>query len=123
MRNTKVLGVVLSLILAMPALLQAQTAAVGKVVGTVTDPTGAVIPGAEVKLVDEATNLVLTQTTGGAGQYMFPSVAPGLYKLTVTMQGFSTYAMSDLKVEVAKSYNVNVTLQIGAVAEIVEVTS
>jgi hypothetical protein len=68
MRNTKVLGVVLSLVLAMPALLQAQTAGVGKVVGTVTDPTGAVIPGAEVKLVDAATNLVLTQTTGGAGQ-------------------------------------------------------
>jgi len=110
-------------LLALPTYVMAQTATTGVVSGTVTDPTGAVIPGAEVTLLDTATNIARTMHTNEAGQYVFASVTPGIYKLTVTMAGFRQAVLTDLKVEVAKSHLANFTLEVGAVAEVVEVTA
>jgi len=115
--------VVVSLILLLPAGTQAQTAATATVSGSVTDPSGAVIPGAEVVLTDKATNLSRSQQTNADGQYVFVNVAPGVYKLTVTMQGFRQAVVPSLKAEVAKSHLVNFTLELGAIAETVEVTA
>ncbi len=115
--------VVVSLVLLLPAGTQAQTAATGTVSGSVTDPTGAVVPNAEVVLTDKATNLSRSQQTNADGQYVFVNVTPGVYRLTVTMEGFRQKTVSDLKVDVAKAYLVNVTLEVGAVAETVEVTA
>ncbi len=123
MRGLRFFCALMLLALLVPVGTQAQTAGTATVHGTVTDPTGAVIPQATVELTDVATNMRRSMETNKAGQYLFPSVPPGTCTLTVTMQGFNTYTMSDLKVEVAKSYNVNVTLQVGAMAVTVEVTS
>jgi hypothetical protein len=126
MRSLKSLLVVLVVILAVsavPARLLAQAGASGSVVGTVSDPTGAVVPGAKVELRDTATNQVRTQESGATGLYRFNNVKPGVYRLTVTMQGFRTGVISDLKVEVTRTYNVNVTLEIGDLAQVVEVTA
>jgi len=120
----KVTTFVVGLILFVsPAFLAAQTASTASVSGTVTDPTGAVLPGADVALTDTATNLGRSQLTNVAGQFVFVNVLPGLYKITVTMQGFRQAVVPSLKVDVAKSYTIPITLEVGAVAETVEVTA
>ena len=99
-----------------------QTAATGTVSGVVSDASGAVMPGAKVVLLDLATGLARTQDTSSTGQYIFVGVSPGNDTVTVTMMRFVP-AEVRLSVEVAKSYNINVTLKIGAPTEPVQVTA
>jgi len=101
----------------------AQTSATAIVSGIVTDPTGAVVSGASVELLDTATNQTRKQTTNEAGQYVFTQVLPGTYKLTVTMAGFRQVVIPSIRVEVARTYTVNVTLEVGEMVETVEVTA
>src|SRR6266498_290243 len=101
----------------------AQTSTTGVVQGTVTDPQGAVVAGAEAKLLDRATNQSRTETTNDAGLYTFVNVPPGIYTVTVVRTGFRTDRVAELKVEVNKSYTVNVTLEVGQMTEVVQVTS
>ena len=103
-----------------PAL--GQTAATATVSGVVSDASEAVVPGAKVVLLDKATGLARTQETSSTGQYIFANVLPGNDTITVTMKGF-IQAEVQLSVEIAKSYNINVTLKVGAATEVVEVTA
>ncbi|HEY7115926.1 MAG TPA: carboxypeptidase-like regulatory domain-containing protein, partial [Tepidisphaeraceae bacterium] len=116
--------------LLMPAIVfvvavsaSAQTSVSGTVVGTVTDPTGALVPKAEVTLLNMDTNASQSQITNEAGGYVFPNVTPGSYKLTVKMAGFRTASINSLAVEANKSTNAPVALEIGTDKEIVEVTA
>src|SRR5580658_5517492 len=90
----------------------AQSITTGKVVGTVTDASGAMVPKAQVQLVNNDTNATSVATTDDSGGYVFPSVAPGPYKLTVTMSGFRTATISNLAVEVDKTSNLPVKLEV-----------
>jgi hypothetical protein len=99
----------------------AQTATSGSIVGTVKDQSGAVVPGASVELKDAATGAVRKAETNQAGQYAFTPVAPGLYTVTVTAKGFRQAVVTEIKVEVVKSSLVDVVLQLGEVAETVQV--
>src|SRR6266436_9198427 len=103
-----------------PAL--GQTAATATVSGVVSDASEAVVPGAKVVLLDKATGLARTQETSSTGQYIFANVLPGNDTITVTIKGF-IQAEVQLSVEIAKSYNINVTLKVGAATEVVEVTA
>src|ERR1051326_1611650 len=76
-------GVVLSL---TPAFAQSGT---GSVAGQITDQTGAVVPGATVTLTDQSTHSSRTTTSNEAGRYIFVSVDPGVYDLTVNAKGFA----------------------------------
>src|SRR5579883_923060 len=110
------------------ALLEAfsmfgQTSTTGRVVGTVSDATGAVVPKAEVELLNTATNVAQNAITDDTGGYVFANVTPGIYKLTVKMQGFRTATVTNLAVEVNKSNDVPVKLEVGGDKEIVEVTA
>jgi carboxypeptidase family protein len=100
-----------------------QTAATGTVVGTVIDPGGAAVPDATVTLQNKATNNQANQITNSAGYYTFANVAPGNYRVTIKKDGFRSATVEDLKVEVAKSFNVDVKLEIGQVTESVTVTT
>ncbi|HEV2381617.1 MAG TPA: carboxypeptidase-like regulatory domain-containing protein, partial [Terriglobia bacterium] len=60
----------------------------GTILGTVSDPSGAVVPGAKVSLTNEGTNLTVTMTTGGDGGYTFSPVKIGTYTVTVEAAGF-----------------------------------
>ncbi len=99
----------------------AQTSTTATVLGTVTDPSGAVIAGAQISLTDTETGITQKTTANAAGQYVFPSVRPGTYSLTATSQGFRTVRVSSLVVNVSKSYQMNFKLQLGRVSETVEV--
>ncbi len=103
--------------------LCAQTFSTGQVVGRVTDPSEAVIPGATVELRDAATGAVRTATSNSAGQYAFVLVPPGTYSVTVKAEGFQQAVVQTVVVEVGKSYTVNVTLKVGPVSQTVEVTT
>lgn len=94
--------------------------AAASLTGTVTDPTGAVIPGAKVKLTNPATGVVREATTASDGSYVFTQLAPAAYTLEVTAQGFATLRQ-DVRVAVATAQTADVTLEVGTVAEVVEV--
>jgi len=114
-------GLVLPMIFTL--LVQAQTATTGTIGGTVTDAAGAVLAGAEVELTNTVTKQSSKQTTNESGQYIFPSVLPGDYSLAVTKQGFRKTSVNAVKVEVTKSYNINVPLEVGEMIQTVVVTA
>ncbi|MGH9520544.1 MAG: carboxypeptidase regulatory-like domain-containing protein, partial [Terriglobales bacterium] len=101
----------------------AQTASSGTVVGTVSDSSGAVIPGAHLELKNNATNLTQRQSTNLTGAYVFSSVLPGTYTLTVIAPGFQKSVINSLAVQVNKSFSINPKLTIGAQTQTVEVTA
>jgi hypothetical protein len=117
--------VLTALVLALAAMPVAfgQTSTTGVVGGVVTDPSGAVVPKAEVELTNTETNTGVKQSTNEAGQFVFAGLAPGTYKVTVKMAGFRTASTPNLEVEVNKSVSVPVKLEVGGAAEVVEVSA
>ena len=101
----------------------AQTGTTGTVIGTVSDPSGAAVTSATVVLRNKATNLEVTQPTNASGEYTFVNVAPGEYQVSVKKDGFRTSTVTALTVEVAKSYTVDVKLELGQVSESVTVNT
>ncbi len=109
-----------------PAILttaNAQTLNTGKVVGTVTDATGAVVPKAQVQLINNGTNAAQAVTSDGSGGFTFPAVNPGIYTITVKMTGFRTATVSNLAVEVEKTTSETIKLEVGGETETVEVNA
>lgn len=112
------------LFLILSTILQparAQTATSGTVIGTVTDPSGAAVLDATVVLHNKGTNSQATQNTNAAGQYTFANVAPGEYQVGVKKVGFRTVEVAALTVDVAKSYTLDLKMELGQVAEVVQV--
>ncbi len=126
MTRTRPIAVVMpaiALIFALGAVSStvAQIATTGQIVGTVQDQSGAVIPGAEVQLQNEETKAIQTATASTEGGFVFPTVLPGSYTLTVTKQGFEVTSYKGLIVYAARTSNQTVTLKVGAVNQVVEV--
>ena len=101
----------------------AQTASTAIVLGTVTDPGGAVVPDATVALTNPATNESKTVTTNSVGQYVFPNVAPGTYTLKISKAGFATTTFSNIQFDVSKSYTYDAKLEVSSGKETVEVST
>ena len=93
----------------------------GEVRGTVSDPTGAVVPAARIALIGEDGKSVTT-VSGGDGSYRFPAVQAGQYTLTVTANGFAQASLDDLDVVAGKVLLQNVALQLPVEQQQVEVT-
>src|SRR5438270_6643452 len=112
----------LILLLALTALPGfAQMGATGAVVGTVTDPQGAVVPGADVSSTDRSISTTSKTSTNSAGHFAFDSVTPGTYDLKITKSGFQTAFVRGQKVDVGKSLTEDVNLPVGAVTQEVTV--
>ena len=109
--------------LILPGRAAAQSATTGAVVGTVTDPQQAAVAGAKIVLQNLNINATLEQTSGANGQYSFPTVLPGAYKVSATMKGFRSVTIANFTVEVAKSYTLDIKMELGEVSEIVEVVA
>ncbi len=101
--------------------LYAQT--FGEVTGRVTDPSGAVIPGASVTLTNVNTNAVRKVVTTEAGAYTFPSIAPGFYRLRTELAGFKVAVSEPFEVQVQQVVRLDMVLQLGQVSETVEVAA
>jgi hypothetical protein len=95
-----------------PATLFAQDTA--SITGTVTDPSGAAVPGAQVTLISGERGINRTTTTNGSGDYLFASLPIGSYDLAVTDAGFKKYDAKGVILSVAEKARVNVALQVGA---------
>jgi hypothetical protein len=95
----------------------------GSMVGNVTDATGAAVPGAEVKITHISTNDVRTVQTDAAGAYTISTVTPGRYQVEVTREGFRTFVATDILVNQNNVIRVDAQLQVGQLAERVEVTT
>jgi Carboxypeptidase regulatory-like domain/TonB dependent receptor len=84
--------------------------------GTITDPSGAVIPGATVSIVNNATRITSTQVAGGSGEYQFQQIPPGTYVITANGSGFSPQSkQADLLVNQPATINFKLTVQSTAV--------
>lgn len=93
----------------------------GTVTGVVTDPTGAVIPHAEVTLTNTNTGLVLHAKANAKGSYVFSPVVIGPYKVTASAPKFQTTSLSGLTVNLNQTLQANLTLQPGSVSQTVTV--
>src|SRR5438552_11536534 len=111
--------IVCTVLLACP--LWAQNA--GSLRGTVTDSTGAVLPGVSVTLTNEATKCARTATTDSNGGYFFAAVEPGSYSLSAAISGFKTRAFKGIKVNANDTRGLDVALEVGQQSETVTVTA
>lgn len=94
-----------------------------KVSGTVTDPNGAAVPGATVKLINQATKIEVEITSNEDGYFNFVNVNPAMYTLRVEVQGFKGVQSAPFDVGVSEAVTQNVSLTIGSVSETVEVST
>jgi hypothetical protein len=92
----------------------------GKVNGTVTDPNGAGVPGAVVKLQSQATKIEIETTTNDSGYFNFVNLNPTVYVLRVEVQGFKGVQTPPFDVGVSEAVTRNISLTIGQVSETVE---
>ena len=89
--------------------------------GTVTDPSGAVIRGAKVQLLEVDTGISQEQTTNSNGYYHVPGLAVGRYKVAVSSSAFTTKVVDDVVLQVGQTRTLNVQMEVRANAEMVEV--
>ncbi len=89
--------------------------------GTVTDPTGARVPGADVTATNTATNIKTTVTTATDGTYEFLSLPIGPYDVTVSKTGFQTFTSKHIPLQLNQVYDLPVMLQVGQTTQTVEV--
>jgi len=116
------LAVLFCLFAVTPSSLFAQAISTGTVAGTVTDPSGGAVVGASVTLMDTATNIPRTAATNETGRYFFANVPPGTYNVSVNKTGFRVSKLANQVVTVGATLTLNVVMELGSVAETVEVT-
>ena len=121
--GTKSLFHFFALLVLCAGCILAQSSTTGKVLGIVSDPSGGVVPKAEVQLLNVETNVLATQVANDSGEFSFPNVNPGNYKITVKLAGFRTAEISGVAVEVNKSASVPIKLELGSDTQVVEVTA
>jgi Carboxypeptidase regulatory-like domain len=95
----------------------------GAIAGTVTDPSGAVVPNAKVTATNLDTNEVRETTTSDVGSYQLPELKAGPYKVVVESQGFKTATFERVQVAVQATHSLDVKLEIGVIGDTVTVTS
>jgi hypothetical protein len=115
------------LIVAACALLmtaiQVQGQAVnGTLLGTLTDASGAVVPGAQITITEVGTGIPHSTQSNGSGNYVFPNLPPGNYNVTSEAHGFKKETRTTVRVDVNTTVRVDMTMQPGAVTETVEVS-
>src|SRR5437899_469522 len=119
MRRSFIATVLLCCFLSLNAFSQSTNATVG---GTVQDATGGFIPGVTITATNTATGIVTTVLSNEAGAYQFASLQPGTYDIKADLPGFQTAIAKDFLLGGAQQVRLNFTLQVGSVAQSVEVT-
>ena len=94
----------------------------GTILGTVTDPSGAVVAGAKVTVKNTGTGLERSTETSGDGSYSVPELPIGTYNVTVTQAGFQTFVATGVTVDVAAERRVDAAMKTGQISTKVEVS-
>jgi hypothetical protein len=112
----------LTCFLFLPGMAQAQVL-YGSLTGTVTDPSAAVVPGAQVEALNVATNAAKQVATNQAGVYLFSQLLPGTYRVTISASGFAKVVTENVFINVNSMRRLNAALQLAKTAETITVTS
>jgi len=120
-RVLAVLSFALAISIAFASNVRAQVAG-ATLSGTVNDPSGAVVPNAQVSARNTATGVARTATTDSAGFYSIPNLLPGTYEVSVTAAGFSTAVQSNIGLAVGAQQQLNIAMKIGETTQKVQVT-
>src|SRR6266849_4319262 len=99
----------------------AQTTGAATILGTVTDTSGAVIPGAKVVVSNTETGFKFDGVTNSDGYYFVPYLRPGIYNVTIEAQGFKKYVRDGIELRTNDQPRIDVKLEVGSIAESVEV--
>ena len=114
------IAVLFAFVFAVGTLGQGTT---GTLRGQILDPSGAVVPEAQVTITNQQTGVVTKVVTSSVGTYNVPSLLPGLYKVAIEAQGFKSFVKSDVNVQANQDNEANAKLELGVGTEIVEVSS
>lgn len=112
----------MAVLLLFPSLLSAQSTQ-GTILGTVKDPSGAVIPGAKVTLTNTDTGVTNTTTTSGTGSYQFLSLLQGHYSIQISAAGFQNEVLDNLTLAARQQLRADATLTLGNVSQNVTVNA
>jgi len=114
--------VVLAFNLSLPTITRAQVAG-ATLSGTVTDPSGAILPQAMISVRNVSTDITRNTTTSASGFYSVPNLLPGTYDVKATAQGFSTHVSTGIVLTVGAQQVLDITLQVGQISQTVEVST
>jgi hypothetical protein len=123
MRATGLAGmsaVLLAMFFLLPGSVRAQVAT-GDILGTVTDPMGAIIPDARVTILNTGTGISSAIKSDKTGEYLFANLQIGSYKLTVEAKGFKTFVVTGVTLNVGNRSRIDVKLEVGSQVETVQV--
>ncbi len=95
----------------------------GLITGAVTDPSGAVVPDAQIVIANQETGIKRSTVSGSEGQYIVPQLAPGVYDITITKAGFSQQNQNNVRLEVNQSLTLDFKLGLASAAQTVNVTA
>jgi len=109
-----------SLLFCAPLLAQGTG---GRILGRVSDPSGAVLSSVKVTATNDATGVTHDATTNDSGDYVFPDLPVGTYSLTFDLTGFKKIVRHGIALDVNQVITLNMTMQLGAAQEVVDVTS
>src|SRR5579864_8733072 len=115
-----VIATLMVVILSSALLAQTDT---GRILGTVFDQTGAIVPGATVTITDTDRGTTRNLTTNDAGEYQAPNLIAGTYIVRVAAMGFKNVERRNIGLEVAKDVRIDVTLQPGDTTTTVTITA
>jgi Carboxypeptidase regulatory-like domain len=116
------LVIVVAIALALPAMLSGQ-AYFGTVSGELTDSTGAVVQGARVLLTDQQKGFTFSATSDSSGRYLFRSIPPGTYVVSVEAKGFAKTQSARFKVDINENATANLALKVAGTSQTVEVSA
>lgn len=120
--RAQIVTLLASAFIASCALLTAQTDT-ASLSGIVSDASGGAVPGAAIRLRNQATALMRTATSNAEGRYRFDLLPPGLYEVSAEAKGFKRFIAKSLSVEVAQSGTLEIGLEIGNASESLQVTA
>src|SRR5499426_279290 len=109
------------LLLSVLTCAEVSAQATAQISGTIKDPSGAVLPGAEITATQTDTGVARTTVSNETGSYVLPSLATGPYKIEASLPGFRTFIQTGIVLQVNANPVINPTLEVGQVSEQVEV--
>ncbi|MGB5015433.1 MAG: carboxypeptidase-like regulatory domain-containing protein, partial [Pyrinomonadaceae bacterium] len=121
--SNKLISAMLFTLLICVGQVLAQSTLTGGVTGKVTDPQGAIVPNATVKVTNTGTNSTVTVTANNEGAYSVTNLQPGTYRLEISSGGFAPSKAEGVVVEVGRATNIDVKLTVGTAVAEVEVTA
>src|SRR5882672_11501098 len=104
---------IFALLLCLSAFLCFAQSDRGTITGVVRDSTAAVVPGAVVTIINQATNVTFTATSNEAGEFTVPSLQAGTYTVKVTKEGFRTSELKGIGLDAAQTVRADASLEVG----------